>query len=422
MPALSRNQYGGALIIGGDYQGLGIARNLAPLKLPVYVLDHELCIGRFSRHVDHFLKCPPPAREEAFADYLMDIGHRNNFRDWVIYPTTDRAVRILSLERGRLQRHYLVPTPEWRITRLVYDKRLTYETAARIGIPVPETYFPADLGTLKNLKLEYPVILKPSIKDHFFDVTREKALRADNRRELIERYEYMSSIIPPSEIMVQEMILGGPENLYSFCSLFAQGKVKASITAKRPRQHPMDFGSATTYAYTCEIPVLRTHSEKILREIDYYGLSEVEFMYDVRQRTFKLLEINARTWGWHTLGAKAGVNFSLMLFRDLHHEDAQSENYEKGVKWFREITDCCISAKEMLKGRMDFASYRETFRGKKEWAVYSHRDPLPFLVELILSPYFWYKRGRRANGKHTREQSLGRGPAASDRPKVGARF
>lgn len=420
MPA-SSNQSGGALIIGGDYQGLGIARNLAPLGLPVYVLDHELCIGRFSRHVDLFLKCPPPTREDAFVDYLMDIGRKNNFRDWVIYPTTDRAVRILSLERGRLLRHYLVPTPEWRITRLVYDKRLTYETAVRIGIPVPKTYFPADESALKNLNLEYPVILKPSIKDHFFDVTREKALRADNRQELIERYAYMASIINPSEIMIQEMICGGPENLYSFCSLFAQGKVKASITAKRPRQHPMDFGSATTYAYTCEIPALRTYSERMLREIDYYGLSEVEFMYDVRRRTFKLLEINARTWGWHTLGAKAGVNFSLMLFQDLHHENAQSDYCEQGVKWFREITDCCISAKEMWKGRMNFASYRETIRGKKEWAVYSHRDPLPFLVELILSPYFWYKRGRRLNGKHTREQSLSRGPAASDSPKVGAR-
>ncbi len=390
----------GAVIIGGDYQGLGIARNLSPMKIPVYVLDRDFCIGRFSRFVDGFYRCPPLSREEDFFDFLMGFGRAHELHRWVIFPTADRAVRILSRERSRLSEHYLVPTPEWPITQLLYDKRLTHETAVRIGVPVPKTYFPKNLNDLKNLDLEYPVILKPSIKDHFFDVTREKAIRADNETELVCRYQYMASIIDPSEIMVQELIHGGPENLYSFCSLFGQGRVKAYIMARRPRQHPMDFGSSTTYAYTCGIPELKEQSERILSEIDYYGLSEVEFMYDPREGIFKLLEINARTWGWHTLGSKAGVNFSMLLFLDLNHEALPSHVFEKDIKWVRELTDVCIALQEIWRRRLNVSTYINSFKGKTEWAVYSVRDPLPFFVELFLSPYFWYKRGRRLNGKY----------------------
>ena len=38
----------GAVIIGGDFQGLGIVHNLAGLRLPIIIVDPDFCIGRFS--------------------------------------------------------------------------------------------------------------------------------------------------------------------------------------------------------------------------------------------------------------------------------------------------------------------------------------------------------------------------------------
>jgi hypothetical protein len=32
-------------------------------------------------------------------------------------------------------------------------------------------------------------------------------------------------------------------------------------------------------------------------------------------------------------------------------------------------------------------------RGKKEFAVFSLNDPLPFIIEGIMIPYLWIKRG-----------------------------
>ena len=45
----------GAIVIGGDFQGLGIARNLASLGVPVAIVDNGFCIGRVSRHIDRYL-------------------------------------------------------------------------------------------------------------------------------------------------------------------------------------------------------------------------------------------------------------------------------------------------------------------------------------------------------------------------------
>jgi len=205
----------------------------------------------------------------------------------------------------------------------------------------------------------------------------------------------MSSIIDRTEIMVQEIIGGGPKNLYSFCSLFSNGEVKAKIMGVRLRQHPMDFGSSSTYVITCNVPQLEELSAQILRKMNYYGLSEVEFMFDERDNTYKLIDINPRTWAWHTLGAKAGVNFSALLFRDMHNDSVQLDSFETGVTWIREVSDVPTALMEIVKQRLNVIEYLRTLRGKKELAVFSRRDPLPFVAELFWAPYILCKRGFR---------------------------
>jgi len=383
----------GAVIIGGDFQGLGIARNLAPLEIPVIIVDQVFCIGRFSNLVRKCYKCPPLTDTEAFIGFLEQLAVEEKLKHWVIYPTSDTAVYILSKYKSRLAKYYLIPTPEWKITKFAYDKKLTYQLSQQLNIPVPKTFFPENIEELNRTDLDFPVILKPTVKEKFFSITKRKAIQANDKNELKKAYQYMTSIIDSSQIMVQQLIRGGGNNLYSFCSLFGDSTVKAKIIAKRTRQHPMDFGNATTFAVTCEIPELEDTSVRILKEMDYYGLSEVEFMYDNDDNTFKLIEINARTWGWHTLGSKAGVNFSSLLFSDINNKPVSVETFKENIKWVRLLTDVPIVISEILKKHLSFRDYLKSMRGEKEFAVFSKEDPLPFIVELIMAPYFWYRRG-----------------------------
>ena len=46
----------GAVIAGGSFHSLGAARNLAKNGVRVYVFDSGICVTKFSKYVDRFIK------------------------------------------------------------------------------------------------------------------------------------------------------------------------------------------------------------------------------------------------------------------------------------------------------------------------------------------------------------------------------
>lgn len=383
----------GALIIGGDFQGLGILRSLHAEGVPAFVIDHDTCISLFSRHAAGFRRCPRISEESAFAGFLADLVDEEGMLGWVVYPTSDEAVSFVSRHKAAIERRLKVPTPSWDVTRLLYDKRLTYRLANRLGIDIPRTWYPDCLDDVRSLDPPFPAIIKPAVTDHFFPATKAKAIQVRDHEEMIGAYRRACQIVAADEIMIQEVIPGGTEHQFSFCSLFKDGQAKAKLVARRARQHPMDFGHASTFVETVDIPELETLGSRMLAGAGYYGLSEVEFKRDPRDGVFKLLEVNARTWGWHSIGLKAGVNFSHLLFQDMMGHAAESNGYQVGVKWLRFITDVPTAVREIAGRRMTLGEYVTSLKGKKAYAVFAGSDPLPFLMEFVLMPYLYRKRG-----------------------------
>lgn len=383
----------GVVVIGGDYQGLGVIRSLGRQGIPVYLLDSEACIGMASKFTTKFFHCPSPEDENLLLEFLLSLAEEEKLNKWVVYPTDDETVKVLSINKRLLEKYYKIPTPDWAVSQILYNKKLTYKLAEKIDIDIPRTVYPKDINEVSQIDLAFPVIVKPVSQGRFYQKTKKKALKARDKTELIKIYKKTEALLDSSEIMIQEVITGGPENLFSFCSLFKEGIPLAKLVAKRSRQHPMDFGRASTFVETVDIPELEELGTKFLNAINYYGLSEVEFMWDPRDKRYKLLEINARTWGWHTMGNIAGVDFPLLLFKDLMGEEVRSNSFCKGVKWIRILTDTPLAFKEILKGKLRINDYLLSLKGEKEYAVWSLRDLLPFVMEFLLLPYLWKKRG-----------------------------
>jgi len=227
----------------------------------------------------------------------------------------------------------------------------------------------------------------------YYAKTKRKAVRVDDRDQLIEEYTNMTALIDPSRIVVQEMIGGGPRNLYSYVTFFDGQRSLGGMTARRLRQHPMDFGHATTYAESVDVPEIAELGDRLLRKMQYWGVAEVEFMKDEKTNVYKFIEVNGRFWGWHTLARAAGINFPQIVYNFMHGVGSSVSSPVIGVKWIRAITDIPTVAKEMICGRLSLQDYIGTIRGKKEFAVFSIRDPLPSFVELVIWPYLWVKRG-----------------------------
>ena len=152
----------------------------------------------------------------------------------------------------------------------------------------------------------------------------------------------------------------------------------------------MDFGNASTFVESVYVPELVDLGTRLLKAIGYYGLSEIEFKKDFRDCEFKLLEINARTWLWHSLAIRCGVDFPYLLYEDLKGENFKLRTFFKeNVKFIHIYTDLGVAIMEILKGNMTLREYLSSLKGEKEFAVFSFNDPLPFIAETLMLPYLW---------------------------------
>ncbi len=384
----------GAVVIGGDYQGLGIVRSLGRQGVPVCVVDDELSISRYSRYCTKFVKLRNLHDDRVVVDSLLELGKRLDLSGWVVYPTREELVAAISRHRSELSQVFRIPTPDWESVKWAWDKRNTYRLAQELDIPIPLTHYPENLDELANLQhLTPPFALKPAIKEHFFYATKAKAWRANSHAELRTLFQKASQLAGNGEIMVQELIPGGGSQQFSYCAFFSNGEAVGKMVVRRTRQHPLEFGRASTYVETLDIPILEELSERFLRAIDYYGLVEVEFKLDPRDSQYKLLDVNARTWGYHSLGARAGVDFSYMLFSDQIGMPVPTSKGRPGLAWMRTTTDFPAALMGILGGDTDWKSYLRSLIKCNTEAVFSPQDPLPGLAEVALIPYLVLKKG-----------------------------
>jgi D-aspartate ligase len=383
----------GAVVIGGDYQGLGIVRNLGKRGVPVCVIDDEHSISRFSRYATHGIRVPDLRDEEHTVETLLRIGAELNLKGWVLFPTRDEIVAALAHHREKLSEMYRVPVPKWSTVQWMLDKRNTYKLARQLNIPIPRTWDALTDETLDEIDSPFPLVLKPAIKEHFFYATKAKAWRINTRAELHLMFRRASELTGASEVIIQDMIPGDGRQQFSFCAFFKGGKAVGSMVARRRRQHPYDFGRASTFVETIDLPALEALSQRFLKAIDYYGLVEVEFKLDPRDGQFKLLDVNARTWGYHALGTQAGVDFTGLLYADQLSEKVVPCRGQAGFSWVRLLTDLPTGCLDVAAGRLRARDFWHSVRNAHTEAVFAKEDPVPGLVECALIPYLAVKRG-----------------------------
>jgi D-aspartate ligase len=383
----------GAVIIGGDFHGLGIMRSLGRHGVPLCVVDDEFSIGRFSKYATMTVECPNLRREKETVDFLLDMGNQRNLHGWVLFPTRDEHVAAFSRHRDALSQVFRVPTPPWEITKWAWNKWNTYSMAQKLGIPIPQTWCPRTLEDIDAIDAEFPLAIKPSVKEDFFYATKAKAWRAENREQLKELFRSASGHVGANEVLVQEIIPGDGTSQFSSCIFIKDGNVLGSMEAQRWRQHPPEFGRAATFVESLDLPIAKEMTLQFLRAINYYGLAEVEYKLDHRDGKYKLLDVNARTWGFHALGSPAGVDFSYMLYADQVGIPVEELRGRSGVGWIRMVTDVPTSLGGIFAGRLGVGEYVKSLKDFSVESVFSGEDPLPTLAEIALLPYLAVKRG-----------------------------
>lgn len=385
----------GALVIGGNYRGLSIARSLGRKRVPVWVTTppHER-IASLSRYTLRTLPWTTGGSEEQAA-YLLGLAEKHHLDGWVLFPTEDESAALLAKFHRELSSRFRVTTPNWEVLRWAYDKRLTYRLAAKESVDYPWTLHPTNEADLEAAACPFPVILKPAIKASVNRFTVDKAWPAENRDLLLARYREARELVPPDLILVQEIIPGGGESQFSFTALCSEGRLLAWLTARRTRQYPIDFGHSSSFVETFDVPELEQLARRLLAAIHYTGIAEVEFKYDCRDGRFKLLDINPRIWTWASLCGRAGVDYPYLLWRMMVGEPVSGITGRTGIGWVRMSTDLPAAFHEMVRGRLSVGAYLCSLRSPLEFSLVAADDPLPWLLGLS---FFGYSFGKKVFG------------------------
>jgi len=168
-PDPSRTGYGNSMQALALVRSLG-RRGVAVVRLHPNHRERSL----LSRYCSTVETCPSIyGSEEQLLQFLLVLADRYE-GPRVLLPASDDAAFFLGKHRERLRPRFEVPVPSASAIAQIIDKRLQYREAERLGIPIPETYFPQSAEEVQRLARE--------LKGPQRRAARRSSLRPSSRR------------------------------------------------------------------------------------------------------------------------------------------------------------------------------------------------------------------------------------------------
>ncbi len=378
-----------AFILGVSANGLSFIRSLGRRGIPVLALDSHELPGTYSRYCVKAILPDPVENESTWLGFLIRTAERLGRRG-VIIPTSDALVLFVSRNRDELRPHFDFSLAEENVLEDIADKKRQYQLAEKCGVPIPTTYFPGNLEELRSIagKMTYPCILKPHTshlwrgyveKKRKMAFARKKLAEVATPEELVATYGEMAK--SRVGIMVQERIPGGDDQFYGMLTYFGEGSEPLAIFTKRKlRQTGLGYGDGS-FQISIWVPEVAELSIKLLKHMNYRGLAGVEFKKDPRDGVFKLIEINPRSVTGEWMAVRSGVDIPYIAYLDSMGESVERVvSFEEGVKWVSLEWDFKTFLAYRRRGMLSFWGWIASLRGKRCYAIWSWRDPIPFAI------------------------------------------
>lgn len=374
-----------AIVMGGSVNGLSFVRSLGRRGIPTLLLDSERLIGTYSRYGTTVLLPQPGKSPDEWVGLLEFLGSRLNVQG-VIFSTSDAHGVFVSQHARRLERYFKFLVPSAEATAQIVDKKAQYTIAKSVGIPIPQTHFPKDLDEVRRIStdLKYPCIVKPyKAHEGRGKIGNKKVVVIESRQSLVSVFESIGNGDP--SFMVQEIIPGEDNALYGYLAFWDVNHHEyAWLTKRKLRQYPPHYGDGSLQE-TIECQEVAQLGRKLLQAFNYQGFVGIEFKFDARDGTYRLMEINPRTVSGNQLCISAGVDFPGIGYQYLTGCDLglhPARPFQRGVRYVNEEWDLKAYLALRKSGELTLASWLQSIRGAQAKALWASDDPMPFLATM----------------------------------------
>jgi predicted ATP-grasp superfamily ATP-dependent carboligase len=215
--------------------------------------------------------------------------------------------------------------------------------------------------------------------DNWRIVGARKAIGIASHEELLSEYAVIAQA--GKRVLLQEMVPGGDESLLiSACYLDTSARCVADFNTRKLVQIPEIFGTGCI-VQAANAPALSDATARLLETMRFTGIAEVEYKWDAPRNEYKLIEINPRPWDQHRLGKTCGVDLAYLAYCDragLPLPEVRRQPSES--KWIAEDTFITAGLSLLWKGDPGIRRLFRHARGKRIYAIWSAKDPLPFVA------------------------------------------
>ena len=372
-----------AVILGASCNGLSFVRSLGRRGIPTLLLDSERSLGMHTRFGEVALLPDAYEDPDGCASFLELVGARLA-QPGVILATSDVHTLLLATYEERLRRSFRFLVPEADTVQMILNKRLQYEFARSVGVPIPESFFPESVEEARRVAAEvrYPCLLKPYDSHHAWSfLDGKKVIAVESSSELIAEFERVTALGVP--LMIQDYIPGEDSALLGYLAFWdRERRERAWITKQKLRQNPPQFGDGAL-TISVDAPDVAALGRRLLDACGYQGFVGVEFKYDERDATYRLIEINPRTVSCNELAIRAGVDFPWIGYENVTGSDdgaASVIRSRRNLTFVNEQWDVKAFLALRRAGKLSLVGWLWSLRGVRATATGAWDDPLPLLA------------------------------------------
>jgi predicted ATP-grasp superfamily ATP-dependent carboligase len=293
----------------------------------------------------------------------------------VLLADSDRWLRFVGPNFAALQAcGVTVLHPQPAQIAICLDKSQFLRWCEREGLAAPRLYEP---GTGAEARLQYPLMIRPEASLHAVTTSLPKAREVPDAASLEQwlgefaaagvKATVCESLVSPR---VRQFSVGAARNRRGEVRLFLAEKARpladrcAGGTFVRP---------VADNAHVAQL------ARQTLNRLDYFGVAEVEILYDESTGRIGLIEVNARPWLQFTLPYACGED----LLAHALERPATRRPAGKRHAWLSfhaDLLQCFSRSTGMYKGgEITFGDYLRSWSAADVYLLWDPRDPGPFM-------------------------------------------